>query len=287
MSDSSANLPELKWVNGVAQVPPLQPTPAPAAFREKKPTARGPWAAIGSVILLGLGKLKLVLLSLKALSLGKLALSSGSMFVMIWFMARRDGWPFGVGFVLLLLLHELGHAFAIQRVGLKASWPVFIPFFGAMITLKEQPRSANEEAIIAYGGPLVGTVASCAAAGVYLVTGERLYLSLAFTGFFLNLFNLVPIRPLDGGRVAQAFSRQAWVVGLVLLAAMFYFSHAPQLLLIGFLALTQAFSKKQQAPSALTTEQQAAWAVKYFGLVLFLGAGMYFANELLKGGGAP
>ena len=281
MADSSTNLPELKWVDGAASHS-VAPEPISTTFRGPRPS-RGPLAAIGSALLLALGKLKLVLIPLKALSFGKLAITSLSMLLMIWVEARRDGWIFGVGFVLLILVHELGHAFAIKRVGLKASWPVFIPFFGAMINLKQQPRTPDEEAVIAYGGPLVGTLASVAVAAVYFATGARIALSLAYTGFFLNLFNMVPIRPLDGGRVAQAFSKRAWLVGLVLLGGMFYFNHAPQLLLIGALALAHAFSRKQQAVTGLSVESQARWAVKYFGLVLFLGGAMYFARELLGG----
>src|SRR5262249_49429495 len=150
-----------------------------------------------------------------------------------WFEMQRGGLLFAVGFVLLILIHELGHGFAIRQAGLRSGGPVFIPFFGAMISLKEPPPNRSVEAALASGGPLWGSAASAGMAALYLATGARVALALAYTGFFLNLFNLVPIRPLDGGRVAQIFSRRAWIVGGIMLAAMFVVTMAPQLVLIG------------------------------------------------------
>jgi Zn-dependent protease len=201
---------------------------------------------------------------------------------MIWFEARRGGVPFGVGFVLLILVHELGHGFAMRRAGVEASWPVFIPFFGAMIAMKGRPASSAVEAEIAYGGPLAGTAASLLCAAGYLLFDSRLLLALAYTGFFLNLFNLVPVSPLDGGRVAQAFSRRAWIVGGLLLGGMFLATHTPQLLFIGVLAAMHAIrggGTPHEVPA--TPEEQRAWTTRYFGLCFFLGAAMWFARQLL------
>src|SRR5262249_53429981 len=163
----------------------------------------GPLAALAAVVAV---KAKALIGLLKFASLGKLALTSISMLAMIWIYALRGGLPFAVGFVLLLLIHEMGHAIAIRRAGLNAGWPVFIPGLGAFITLKEVPTSRVMEAEIGYAGPLFGTAASLAVAALYLVTRSELCLSLAYTGFFLNLFNMIPLHPLDGGRVAQVFS---------------------------------------------------------------------------------
>src|SRR4051812_24069594 len=160
----------------------------------------GSIAALGAFVAM---KAKAALLLLKFAGLGKIALTGFSMLAMVWFEAMRGGILFGVGFVALLLIHELGHGYAIKRAGLQSGWPVFIPMFGALISLKEMPKSRAMEAEIAYGGPLWGTAASLVCAALYLVTGARLLLSLAYTGFLLNLFNLIPVRPLDGGRVAQ------------------------------------------------------------------------------------
>jgi Zn-dependent protease len=185
----------------------------------------------------------------------------------------------------LLLIHELGHGVAIKRHGLGAGYPVFIPFFGAMITLKGQIRSPLVEAEIALAGPIAGTAASVACCALYFATRGRLWLALAHVGFFLNLFNMTPIPPLDGGRAARVFSRQAWIVGLVILAALFVTTHAPQLLLIGIMALSHTFARRAQAPDPLlvevTPEQRRAVAFEFFGLCGFLALGTYLAGSLL------
>ena len=262
------------------------PLERPEEPKPPKPN-RGPvvGAVLAGLAVLG-GKLKFVFGALKFLKLGKFWLTSLSMFAMIWFEAQRNGWVFGVGFVGLILIHELGHGYAIKQSGLEAGWPVFIPFLGAQISLKGQIQSRSQEAIIAWGGPLWGTVAAMACAGIYLVTHTPLFLSLAYVGFFLNLFNLTPIRPLDGGRIAQAFSKRAWLIGLVVLVAMFLWSHSPQLILIGFLALMQAFSKNQDTLEPLPAAEARGWAFRYFGLIAFLAAGMGFASALLRPAGA-
>jgi hypothetical protein len=138
-------------------------SPAPAK-------GRGPWAAIvfGALALANKGKAALVVL--KSLSFGKLLLSSLSMLAMVWVEAQRNGWLFGVGFVALILVHELGHGYSIRRHGLQAGWPVFLPFMGAFISMRGRPQTAAVEAEIAYAGPLAGTAASLAVASVYFVT---------------------------------------------------------------------------------------------------------------------
>jgi Zn-dependent protease len=240
----------------------------------------GLFAGIG-IGLLAKGKSLLALL--KVLPAGKFLLTSLSMLAMVWFEALRSGIWFGVGFVLMILVHELGHGYAIKRAGLTAGWPVFIPFFGAMISMKGMPRDRSQEAAIAYGGPVAGTAAALLAAGLGLLTDSRLFFALAYTGFFLNLFNLTPISPLDGGRVAQAFSRRAWIFGAVLLGVMFLTTQAPQLLLIALLALPHVFRKgPSDDRDTLPVSEQRAWAFRYFGLAAFLGAAMYFTGSFLQ-----
>jgi Zn-dependent protease len=229
-----------------------------------------------------LAKGKTLLGLLKVLPAGKFLLTGLSMLAMVWFEALRSGIWFGVGFVLLILVHELGHGFAIKRAGLTAGWPVFIPFFGAMISMKGMPRDRSQEAAIAYGGPVAGTAAALAVAMLGALTESRLLLALGYTGFFLNLFNLTPISPLDGGRVAQAFSRRAWIFGAILLGVMFLVTQAPQLLLIGLLALPHVFRKAQlDDRDALPVAAQRAWAFRYFGLATFLGVAMYVTGALM------
>jgi Zn-dependent protease len=277
-------------------IPPREPSPAPIvpvnADLPPPPQHEPPWlrgkgtwgslAAIGAFLLV---KAKSALVLLKLAGLGKFALTGLSMFAMVALEAQRAGWLFGVGFVLLIFIHEMGHAFAIRREGLEASWPVFIPFFGAMIALKGRPASRAAEARIAYAGPLAGTFASLVAAGFYLLFGSRIWLGLAYTGFFLNLFNLVPISPLDGGRVAQAFSPRASLIGGLLLGAMFLVTMAPQLLLIGVLAVMHNLGRRRTAQGSSlppeSPEGQWMWSLRYFGLCFFLGASIYLSNRLL------
>ncbi|PTM54747.1 site-2 protease family protein [Desmospora activa] len=124
-------------------------------------------------------------------------------------------WTFSVGLVVMIFIHEMGHVWAAKRKGLPVSAPAFIPFVGALITLKKQPRDAVTEAYVALGGPVVGAAGAFACYLLYRWTGWEALLPIAFIGFILNLFNLLPIHPLDGGRIVTAISRWFWLVGLV------------------------------------------------------------------------
>lgn len=124
-------------------------------------------------------------------------------------------WGFAVGFVVLLLIHELGHVIAAKQKGLPVSAPMFIPFLGALINMKRHPRDAATEAYVAIGGPVLGTVGALATFALAYAMDSPLLYSLAYVGFFLNLLNLLPIHPLDGGRIATAVTRWLWVVGLI------------------------------------------------------------------------
>jgi Zn-dependent protease len=268
-------------------LPPSIETSSPAVTKPRE--ASGNWrsraATLGGFALLGLTKFKGLVGLVKLLPAGKVLLTSFSMLAMIAFESQRSGWTFGVGFVLLILIHELGHGYAMRKQGVQAGWPVFIPFFGAMIAMKGVPRDRNVEAHIAYGGPLAGTAASLITAGLGLELHSRLLMGLAYSGFFLNLFNLTPMSPLDGGRIAQAFSRRAWMLGLVILGALLWFTQAPQLLLIGLLGLSQAFRRRSETDNEeLDPSSQRAWAARYFGLCVVLAAGVYFSGRLLGHG---
>ncbi|HEU4405434.1 MAG TPA: site-2 protease family protein [Polyangiaceae bacterium] len=264
--------------------PPFgEPTPAPAAAGG----GRGVGAGVAAAGALAVVKSKGALGLLKALPFGKLALTGGSAAVMVLLEGMRSGLPFALGFVALIFVHEMGHAVAIRRAGLQAGWPVFIPFFGAMIALKGRTPDADTEAEIAFGGPVAGTAASLACAAAGLALHSRLALHLAYVGFFLNLFNLVPVSPLDGGRVAQAFSRRAWLVGGLLLGGMFLTTGSPQLLIIGLMAIPQAIRRSHgEGHAALSPELRQTWALRYFGLCFFLGAAVYLCRRLITPPGA-
>jgi Zn-dependent protease len=248
---------------------------------------RGIGAGVAAAGALAVVKSKGALGLLKALPFGKLALTGLSGGLMVLVEGMRSGLAFALGFVALIFVHEMGHAVAIRRSGLQAGWPVFIPFFGAMIALRGRIPDANTEAEIAFAGPVAGTAASLACAAAGLALHSRLALNLAYVGFFLNLFNLVPVSPLDGGRVAQAFSRRAWLVGGLLLGGMFLTTGSPQLLIIGLMALPHAFRRAQaEGHAALSPELRQAWTLRYFGLCFFLGAAVYLCRRLVSPTGA-
>lgn len=231
--------------------------------------------------LLALSKLKYLVVLLKAAKFGKLFLSAGSMVLTIFAYSGLYGWRFSVGFVLLILLHELGHGAAIKMRGLPAGWPVFIPFFGAMISLKGTPRDADEEAFIAYGGPLAGTAAGMVVAAYGMLTHSALAFALAETCFFLNLFNMIPLGQMDGGRIAKAFSKRAWIVGGVLMLGLFILRPTPQLALIAMLGAMHVFrSPSAREAESVPDEVRRRWQLRYFGLVLYLGLAMYFVKEV-------
>src|SRR6266550_3224917 len=187
-----------------------------------------------------LGVLGVLLLKFKALLIPVLKFfpvllkTGGTMFLSIWLYAQALGWWYAFGFVLLIFVHECGHLIAARRVGLKVGAPVFIPFMGAFIALKEAPRNAWIEAQVGIGGPLLGPVGAVFCYGLYLVTGNPFFSALAFTGFFLNLFNLAPVGFLDGGRVATALSPWLWLVGIVIVGLLMLM-HFNFLLLLRFI----------------------------------------------------
>lgn len=176
----------------------------------------------GSSWILGAAALFVVTKGKTMLSfLGKFAAPLLTMFASIGAYALLFPWGFAVGLVFMLLIHEIGHVLAARRKGLPVSAPVFIPFLGALINMKRHPRDAETEAYIAIGGPVLGTLGALAVFVLGLNFREEwgqtaeLLLVIAQVGFFLNLINLLPIHPLDGGRISVAVTRWLWAAGLV------------------------------------------------------------------------
>ena len=166
-----------------------------------------PAAAIGLAILKFGAKLKALLFLLPKI---KLFTTSASMFVSVAAYSLIWGWKFAVGFVLLLFVHEMGHVLQLRREGIKASAPMFIPFLGAVIWAKSLGQNALAEARVGLAGPVLGSLGAAALIPVASATGNDLFTALAFTGFLLNLFNLLPVVPLDGGRAMAALSPWMW-----------------------------------------------------------------------------
>ncbi|TCS94244.1 site-2 protease family protein [Hazenella coriacea] len=170
------------------------------------------WGWLG-VLLVSIGsKLKALLPLLK---FGKFGGTIISMAVSVAGYTLIAPFEVAIGLVVMIFIHEMGHVWAAKMKGLPVSAPAFIPFLGALIMMKRQPQDASTEAFIAMGGPLLGTVGALIPFFLGIYTGDILFFTIASIGFFINLFNLVPIHPLDGGRIVVAITRWLWVLGLV------------------------------------------------------------------------
>ena len=156
----------------------------------------------------------------------------GTMFVSIAAYAVAFGWPFAVGFVLLIFVHEMGHVIQLRREGVEASAPVFIPFLGAVIWAKSLGDDAAAEARVGLAGPILGTIGTLIPLAVWLATGSDLWRALAYVGFFINLINLLPVLPLDGGRAMAVLGPKVWIAGILVAVAATVVFLGPIMLLI-------------------------------------------------------
>lgn len=231
-----------------------------------------PLIALGGI----LAKLKYVLLPLKLLFALPLVAPVLTALISIGAYALAFGWQFGVGIVGLIFVHEMGHVLILRRYGVKATAPIFIPFLGAFIGMRQLPKDALMEAYVGLGGPVLGTLGAIAAWGIYQVDHQPLWLALTYLGVLLNLFNLLPVPPLDGGRAVAAISRWIWAVGLVGLAALLFLRPEPILLLIvlfGGTELWQVWKRSRQNPNyyKVPLTQRLVVSAIYFGLAASLG----------------
>lgn len=204
------------------------------------------------------------------------AVAGGSFVVTI--VAYSTQYPLAVvlGFVIITLIHEVGHAVAIRAKGLRAGYMVFIPFIGGAVSLKDQARSVYDDALIGLAGPVAGTAASLICLQIYKWIDDPLWLLIAFLGFGLNLLNMVPLGMLDGGRISAAISKWMWVFGGGLMVYHVIERPNPLLILIAVLAVFQvwaSFEREKTDPHyfEITGTQRAAIAALYFALVIFLG----------------
>ena len=196
-------------------------------------------------------------------------------YALIW------GWAFAVGFVILLLVHEMGHVFQLRREGIEASAPMFIPFLGAVVAAKSLGDDAAAEARVGLAGPILGTIATLVPLAIWLVTGEEFWQALAYVGFFINLFNLLPVLPLDGGRAMAALSPWVWFVGFAILVALTFAFPNPILILVllfGGLESWRRFKNRNtpesQAFHAIPTRTRVLVAIVYIGLAALLAVGV-------------
>jgi Zn-dependent protease len=224
----------------------------------------------------------------------KLLVTAGTALVSVAAYSIFFGWWFAAGFVVLLFVHEMGHVIALRREGIKASAPMFIPFMGAAIFTRSLGDNALAEARVGLAGPILGSLGAAAVAVVGELTGSSLLIALAYFGFFINLFNLLPVIPLDGGRAAAAMSPWMWFAGLgVMVALVFLNPGNPILLIIVLFAAFQTYHRWQQRKTR--SLQQAAYyrvaphhrlivAAVYVGLIVALVFGMSETHILTSAG---
>lgn len=234
--------------------------------------------------------MKLLLLLLNAGKLGKLLFSGGTMLLSVFTYGLIFGWQYALGFVVLLLAHEMGHYLAAQQRGLNVGLPTFIPFVGAWIEMKEMPHDAETEAYVGFAGPLVGSVASLACYYLARHYDSNLLLAVSYSGFFLNLFNLIPISPFDGGRITAVISPKLWLVGAPMLVALFFYRPSPLLILMAILAAPQVIKAWRFNPNAeehaayyrVNAQDRVTYAIYYLALAAFLAIMSNDVHQLLE-----
>src|SRR6266496_369761 len=228
-----------------------------------------PIAAVGAF----LAKFGAVLLKFKFLF---------SMFVSAGFYVWLGGWWFGIGLIVLLFVHEMEHVIEAKRQGLPVSVPVFIPFMGALITMKQMPHNAWREARLALAGPLLGSAGALALFILGAAYDSQQLKALAFLGFLINLFNLLPVIPLDGGRITAALHPALWFLGFVGLLALVIYQPNPILIIILLLAGSELWRRWQlrRVPQMreyyrVRPHQRLIIGLLYFGLAAALVLGMH------------
>jgi Zn-dependent protease len=271
--DQQQTQPPTQWL-------PPAPAAPPPYIDQRPPLIKrilGPLAVVGAM-LAKFGKAAL-LIGTKA----KFLATSGSMLVSVAAYSLIWGWTFAIGFVALLLVHEMGHYIQLRREGVQPSGMLFIPFLGAVVGARSLGGSAVAEARVGLAGPVLGTLGSLAVAGIYLATGDDFWRALAFTGFFLNLFNLLPVLPLDGGRAMAAMAPWMWFLGFGAMVALLFIAPNPILILILVFGGMETYRRWKQRKAGedgnasyyrVRPAHRLLVGLVYVGLLLVLGVGM-------------
>jgi Zn-dependent protease len=263
-------------------LPPSAPAPVPPAPEPRRPR-RGIGRylyPIGAALVLIVGKLKAILLLLPKI---KVLSTGGSMVLSVGAYALLWGWKFAVGFVALLFVHEMGHYIQMRREGVQPGWMLFIPFLGAAVGARSLGGSALAEARVGLAGPVLGTLGCAVPAVLAATTGEQFWYALAFTGFLLNLFNLLPVVPLDGGRAMAAMAPWMWFVGFGVVVALAFVWPNPLLVIIALFAGLELYRRWRGRKSGeegnaayykVAPRHRLAVAAVYIGLIAVLVVGM-------------
>jgi len=228
---------------------------------------------------------RILLLLVAALKFGKLVPTVLSMLFAMGVYAMVYGWRYAVGFVAMLLIHEMGHYVAARQRNLDVGMPTFIPFVGAWIELKSRPHDAETEAFVGLAGPMLGTVGAIGAWWLAREQGAHWLLAVAYAGFMINLFNLIPLPPMDGGRVTAVLSPRIWLLGVPILGWMLWTHFSPILLIVAILAAPHVITAFRyaragaQLPDYYTVSPRVRWeyGLIYVGLIAFLA---YMTNEV-------
>jgi len=247
-------------------------------------------AAMGALIAKFFAAIKGALLLLPKL---KLLATAGTAVVSVAAYSLFFGWTFAIGFVVLIFVHEMGHVVALRREGVKASAPMFIPFMGAAIFSRSLGDNALAEARVGLAGPIAGTIGSAVCLVIAEATNSNFFRALAYIGFFLNLFNLLPVVPLDGGRAMAAMAPWMWFLGLGAVAALMFV--VPSFILVIILLFGGMEVWRRWGARKTRSIEQAAYyrvsprnrllvGVVYVGLIAVLAFGMADTHILSAAG---
>ena len=266
----------------MAPAPVASPPPDQAFGTPRRSWIREKLGAVGAGLIALIAKFKAILLLLPKI---KILATAGSALVSVAAYSVLWGWQFAVGFVVLLFIHEMGHVVALRRHGIKASAPMFVPFMGAVIWARSLGDDALTEARVGLAGPYFGAAAAAVVAIIGLATNNGLLEALGYIGFLLNLFNLLPVVPLDGGRAMAAMAPWMWFVGFGALVTLEFITPNPILLIICVVAGYDLYHRwqKRRSPTAAQTayyrvspRNRILVGAAYLGLIALLAVGMHF-----------
>ena len=228
---------------------------------------------------------RILLLLFAGLKFGKLFGTVGTMLLAVGVYAIVFGWRYAVGIVAMLFIHEMGHYIAARQRGLRVGLPMFIPFAFAWVKLEDTPHDAETDAYVALAGPMLGTVG---AIGCYFLARNydvSWLLAVAYTGFFINLINMIPLPPLDGGRITAVLSPRIWLLGVPIIGLLLWFHFSMILLLVAILAAPHVLSalhfdkNSPEAQQYYAVSPRVRWeyGLLYVGLIAFLA---YMTNDV-------
>jgi Zn-dependent protease len=275
---------------GAAREDPFaQPGAVRVRTRNLRQRIGGVLAALAALVAKFFAAIKGFLLLLPKL---KLISTAGTAVVSIAAYSLFFGWTFAIGVVALLFVHEMGHVIQLRREGIKATAPMFVPFVGAFIQQKSMPKNAVAEARVGLAGPVVGSLGAAVCFVIAEAAGSDFFRALAYIGFFINLFNLLPVLPLDGGRAMAAMAPWMWFVGFGVLVALLLVVPNFILLIIVFLGGYELYHR-WRARKTRSLEQAAYYRVPprsrllvgavYVGLIVLLALAMSQTHILASG----